>query len=662
MVRIVSPVNGATLRTGSTIQLAAEAFDYDENLPRPPFTADPAPVVYAASLVRVEFFVDDASIGAANSLGGILYRLAWVVPGQGTYTLRAKATDRDGATTVSGPVEVTVVDAPVVVLRHLPKAYRPGGKVRVRLSVEAASAVTSTIEDKPPAGWVVTRATRGGTYDPVSGTVRFGPFNDDRERIVAYQVEVPPNATGVQQFAGTVTAGGVIFPIGGEQTIGPVGQPRKTGINGLILRPTLLRGSVLAPIPAAVPAANVLIWISDDSTRPAFSVRTDNNGRFQVETMPGTIHINVPALPADESDLSPSYTLPATQPKTVDVKVTENQVVDLIINLAARTTAGEPRLIYTVDEVTLSPSETLGPIAAIHVSAKGTARTSGWSNPQLRVRNTRTDGIVELDFVAVPPDGAVLPVLSPVSATAEVKIPANFRGVQVFAETNSKEALLQPRKTGINGLVVRPTLLRGTALVPIPAEVPAANVTISVSDNSDRPTFSVQTDRDGRFEVETVAGPVTIVVPALPADESATSPSYTLPATEEKTVNVTVAPNQLAEVGIHLTAKTVTGPRPVYTVEEISLGAVDFPPVPTILVTAKGTTRSSGWKNPQLRQRTPIVEGVVELDFVATPSDGMILPVLTPVSATASIQIPAGFRGVRVFAETNSKEILLPQP
>jgi hypothetical protein len=440
-VRILSPVNGATLRSGATVQLTAEAFDFDGDPSMPPFTTNAFVPIIDPSL-NVEFFLNDASIGIARSVGGIMYRLNWIVPAPGTYTLRAKATDRDGATTVSAPVEVTVVDAPVVVLRHLARAYRPGERFRVRLTVEAASTLTSlTIEDKIPAGWTVTRVSRGGTFDPATGTVRFGPFSESRRGVFGYQVEVPLDATGVKHFAGSVTADGVILPIGGKQTIGPVGEPRKTAINGLILRPTLLRGPVLAPLPSEVPAANVLIWISDDSTRPAVSVRTDGNGRFHAETfLPGTVHITVPALPAGESNLLPGFTLPATEEKTVDVNVRQNEVVDVTIHLVAANIVGEPRLIYSVEKITLAAVD-FPTVPTLLVSARGTARSSGWANPQLRRRTPVIDGIVEFDFLATPSDGIVLPVISPISATVLLELPPDFRGVRVYAETNSQQVL-----------------------------------------------------------------------------------------------------------------------------------------------------------------------------------------------------------------------------
>jgi hypothetical protein len=137
-------------------------------------------------------------------------------------------------------------------------------------------------------------------------------------------------------------------------------------------------------------------------------------------------------------------------------------------------------------------------------------------------------------------------------------------------------------------------------------------------------------------------------------------PSFTLPATEEKSVDVTVVENQVSEVTIHLTARTTVGERLVYTVDDITLGAVDFPAAQTVLVTAKGTVRSSGWINPRLRQRMPVQDGILEFDFVATPSDGMVLPVISPVSATATAEQPALWRGVRVYAETNMKALLFP--
>ena len=83
-------------------------------------------------------------------------------------------------------------------------------------------------------------------------------------------------------------------------------------------------------------------------------------------------------------------------------------------------------------------------ISHVQVVAEGMVNTGGWSDGQLRLRGMTPDGIVEFDFVAKPPTGVVTQALAPISAAvATLPQPSDFRGVRVFAQTNSKEALIE---------------------------------------------------------------------------------------------------------------------------------------------------------------------------------------------------------------------------
>jgi hypothetical protein len=205
-VRLVSPQEGATLRAGTMVPLVAEAFDRD------------------GRIQKIEFFANGTSLGLGfpSPIARAVFQLLWKPQVEGDYALTAKATDNEGATSVSGAVNVHVVDIAVLATRHLPRAYRPGTKFRVRIALDPdENTAISSVRETPPAGWVVSNITHGGTYDAATGTITFGPFNDGRRRILGYQVAVPDDATTPQTFAGNVIVDDIGTPIGGDKVIGP---------------------------------------------------------------------------------------------------------------------------------------------------------------------------------------------------------------------------------------------------------------------------------------------------------------------------------------------------------------------------------------------------------------------------------------------------------
>ena len=86
-VAITAPANNASFAAGSTIQIAANAADAD------------------GSVSQVEFFRNGASIGIDASAP---YAATWSNAATGSYTLTARATDNQGASTTSATVSVTV--------------------------------------------------------------------------------------------------------------------------------------------------------------------------------------------------------------------------------------------------------------------------------------------------------------------------------------------------------------------------------------------------------------------------------------------------------------------------------------------------------------------------------------------------------------------------
>jgi hypothetical protein len=86
-VSLTSPINGASITSGATVQLAATANDSD------------------GSIAQVEFFANSALLGASNIAP---YSMPWVTPAAGDYVLVARARDNSGAATNSLPISVKV--------------------------------------------------------------------------------------------------------------------------------------------------------------------------------------------------------------------------------------------------------------------------------------------------------------------------------------------------------------------------------------------------------------------------------------------------------------------------------------------------------------------------------------------------------------------------
>ena len=85
-VSITSPANGATFTVGGSIAITAQASDN-------------------GSVTKVEFFQGPTKLGEATAAP---YSYTWTGAATGTYSLTAKATDNEGASTTSAAVSVTV--------------------------------------------------------------------------------------------------------------------------------------------------------------------------------------------------------------------------------------------------------------------------------------------------------------------------------------------------------------------------------------------------------------------------------------------------------------------------------------------------------------------------------------------------------------------------
>jgi hypothetical protein len=207
--RIISPPTGTRVLTGSILPLIAEA-----SSPK-------------GAVQDVQFFANGRRAGfGTNVPGTIHYRLDWVPPTPGDYAIHAVGRDTAGNVFASPEIQVGA-DPLISVSRSLPQNYRPGHKTVVTLSaVPIVPLANYAVDDQLPAGWTAEHISDGGVFDPVTGSVRFGPFPDDAERVLRYQARAPAGSSGVQRFDGTAYADWFAHPITGADAIFPFASPR----------------------------------------------------------------------------------------------------------------------------------------------------------------------------------------------------------------------------------------------------------------------------------------------------------------------------------------------------------------------------------------------------------------------------------------------------
>ncbi len=105
-----------------------------------------------------------------------------------------------------------------------------------------------------------------------------------------------------------------------------------------------------------------------------------------------------------------------------------------LVLLSAGVALAKPRRVYTVDEVTAKLNGN-----KITVEATGSVRTGGYQDAKL-VQKSNSGGTLTFEFVATPPTGMVMQMITPIAAkvtTGALRRPFPTK-VKVVAETNSK--------------------------------------------------------------------------------------------------------------------------------------------------------------------------------------------------------------------------------
>ena len=113
-----------------------------------------------------------------------------------------------------------------------------------------------------------------------------------------------------------------------------------------------------------------------------------------------------------------------------------------------RSEPSQPQMVYTVDDVNIVLLKKLP--AAIIVKAKGTTRTAGWDNAELRPLQTfaAEKGIRSFTFVATGPRKDELPaqVITPIEASLTIDpLPDDVKQIKVMAENNEITVDVYPK-------------------------------------------------------------------------------------------------------------------------------------------------------------------------------------------------------------------------
>ena len=162
---------------------------------------------------------DGADISAASEA---TFTLATVQPEDaGSYTV---AVSNEAGSVTSSPA-VLVVNAPPlaveeIAVRHLPLDYAPGELFTVSIIVKPLSDTGAyAVEDQHPAGWLVSSINEQGSFDERNGKVKWGPFLDNEERNLSYDLTPTAIATGTARFAGIAALDGVNHVVTGSDEI-----------------------------------------------------------------------------------------------------------------------------------------------------------------------------------------------------------------------------------------------------------------------------------------------------------------------------------------------------------------------------------------------------------------------------------------------------------
>ncbi len=258
-VRMTSPQNGQVFTAPANILLMADAQDREDF------------EIHRVFELKVEFFEGTNSLGVAAFRDGLcpicpFYWLNWsnVPPGQ--YTLTAKATDSEGASSVSEPLHITVVES------NLPPV------VNIVARDPFASEGRHFWRDYPDAQvwaagiWNVWHVNVGGTNTATFVVRRHGPTNDD----LTVNYEIAGTASNSVDYV--TLSGAATIPAGkraAQIVVVPIDDAFAEGIETVVLK--------LKPLPdytVGFPSHAAAVVIDNDQPRPPCVLLPDHQFHF----------------------------------------------------------------------------------------------------------------------------------------------------------------------------------------------------------------------------------------------------------------------------------------------------------------------------------------------------------------------------------------------
>ena len=95
------------------------------------------------------------------------------------------------------------IDPASSVTRVAPAVYIPGGVLRISLVVQPSTEVRAlAVEERLPAGVIITRVSDGGYVDVANRAIRWGPFLENTPRTLVYETVSADTTAGPLGLAG----------------------------------------------------------------------------------------------------------------------------------------------------------------------------------------------------------------------------------------------------------------------------------------------------------------------------------------------------------------------------------------------------------------------------------------------------------------------------
>ena len=124
----------------------------------------------------------------------------------------------------------TLVDGSFAIRAFGTAGYVPKEPVTIAIEVTPDPGTTAyALEDTIPTGWTLGEISDGGIQDRVNGMVKWGPFFDNQNRILTYQVVPPTGDSAPKTFSGIISSDGFDSLIAGSSAIVQFGDANSDG-------------------------------------------------------------------------------------------------------------------------------------------------------------------------------------------------------------------------------------------------------------------------------------------------------------------------------------------------------------------------------------------------------------------------------------------------